>query len=122
MISTILSKLHAEEDVPISPVSAAGSPPNAGGSVAGAVEHQPNEYPRDSSSSMADSDDEKRRAAACDSGYVEDVAEKKDPSSERGSAEDVAEMSASASEHRPIEDVAKQSDTEIPMGYENPSM
>ena len=123
MISTIISKLHAEADAPVSPVlSAAGSFPTAGGSVAETVKHQPHELPRDSLSSMTDSEDEERRVVGPDSDFVEDLAETKDPASERGSVEDLVEMSASTSERGPTNDIAKNGDTEIPVGYENTSM
>lgn len=113
MISTIISKLHAEADAPVSPVlSAAGSSPTAGGSVAETVKHQPYELPRDSLSSMADSEDEERRVVGPDSGFVEDLAETKDPASERGSVEDLVETSALASERGPANDIAKPGDTE----------
>lgn len=107
MISTITSKLHAGEDAPLSPVlSAAGSSPTAGGSVAGTVKHQPYERPRNSLSSMSDSDEEERRAAGSDSRSVEDEAERR----------------ASISGREPIEDTAQQGDIETPVGYENGSM
>lgn len=123
MISTMISKLHTGEDAPPSPVlSAAGSSPTAGGSVAGTIKHEPDEHPRDSLSPMADSDNEERRVAGSDSSSVEDVAEEKEPGSQRGSVEDVAEMSASASESGSVEDMTQQGDTELPVGYKNTRM
>lgn len=122
MISTIITKLHAEEDAPLSPVlSATGSSPTAGGSVAGTAKHQPYEHPHSSLSSMSDSENEERRAAGSDSRSVEDVAEIKYPDSETGSVEDVAER-ASKSGRGPTEDKAQQSGIETPVGYENRSM
>ena len=107
MISTIVSKLHAEEDAPVSPVlSAAGSSPTAGGSVAGTVKHQPYGSPRVSLSSTSDSENEEMRAAGSDPRSFEDEAERR----------------ASISGREPIEDAAQQGDIETPVGYEHRSM
>ena len=125
MISTIISKLHAEGDTPQSPVlSATGSSPTAGGSVAGTDVHQSIELPRSSLSSMEDLDDQERKAVGSDSGSVKHLAKEKDPSSERGFAEDLAETGASAStsEREPIENLARQGETEIPVDHEDSGM
>lgn len=127
MISTTKSRVHVEEDTPLSPVlSATGSPPTAGGSVAGTVKHQPYEHPRNTFSWMADSDDEGRRAAGLYSRSVKDVDERKDSNPESGSVEDVTERRASASAssssgRRPIEDTVQQGGIETPVDYENRS-
>ena len=53
---------------------------------------------------------------------AEDAAEMSASASAHGSAEDVAQMSAPASEHRPIEDITTESNTEMPVAYENTSV
>ena len=122
MISTIISKLHTDGDTPPSPVlSAAGSSPTAGESVAGTVKHQPHEFARDSLSMSSNSDDEEKRVADSDSYAVENLPDKHNAGSGHGSVEDLAEKSASNSENGRIENVANQGETEIPVGYEDTS-
>lgn len=122
MIATIISKMHTEEDAPLSPVlSAAGNSPTAGEPVAGTVEHQPYGHPHNSGSSMADSGDEGRRAAGSDSRFVKCVADREDTGSESEPVEDVAERRASALGHGPTKDIAQQSGIDTPVAYENRS-
>ena len=121
MISTIISKLQAGNDAPLSSVSAAGTSPIAGGSDAGTVNNQPCEFPHNSLSSTVDSDDDDRRATGSEPSSVKEEAEKKGPCSKRETVEDVANMSASSSERGPTEDIAKLGDTETPVAYENAS-
>lgn len=106
LIATIISKLHAEEDAPPSPVSsAAGRSPTAGGSVAGTVTHQPYEHIRSSVSSMVDSDNEERRAARSTPNSEEETAKKNSPDSERRSIRDAAEQNIPGSERASMHDV-----------------
>ena len=147
MISAIISQLHTEEDAPPSPVpsavGAADRSPTAEGSVAGVADHQPHEEIRSSLSSMANSDNEERRAlskeaATSVTSSVENVVEESSADSERGpvddpvekgvsgpgrgSDQDVADMSDPALESERFGDTAAQGDTEIPVGYESNSM
>lgn len=121
MISSMVSKLHTEGDTPPSPIlspvlSAAGGSPTAGQSVAGTVEHQTYEFPRNSLSSLPDSNDERsRRFADSDSQAVEDLPNKQNSDSGHGSIEELGEKSASATENERIENVATQGETEIPV-------
>ena len=137
MIPTTASDLHAEEETPLSSVlSAARSPPNAGGHVAWTVQHQPDGHrpdeigsaertaPKSAPSSGHEFAEDVAQMNAPASAHVsaEDAAEMSAPASAPGSAGDVAEMIAPAPEHRPIEDIATESDTEMPVAYENTSV
>ena len=144
MASSVTSSAHAEEGAPRSPASSIASrSPTQGKSMAGSVHEAPNEHLRESLSSGADFDDEKRRAAdgiAANSAsnsvknlaaegtadseceYVKDVAEKRSSGSDSGFAEDVAEKNDSPLKRHPLGDPADQGDIEIPVGYENTSM
>ena len=169
MIPTTASDLHAEEETPLSSVlSAARSPPNAGGHVAWTVQHQPDGHRPDEigsaertapksapssghefaedvaqmnapasahvsaedaaemsapASAHGSAEDGAQMAAPASApGSAGDVAQMDAPTSAHGSAEDAAEMIAPAPEHRPIEDIATESDTEMPVAYENTSV
>ena len=144
MISAIISQLHTEEDAPSSPVpSAVDRSPTAEGSVAGEIDHLPHEQIRSSLKSMANSDDEERRAsskeaatsftnsvenvvednsAGLERGPVDDPVKKNVSGPELGSDQDVADMSDSALEPERFGDTAAQGDTETLVGYESNSM
>lgn len=124
MISTMISKLHTEGDTPPSPVlspvlSAAGGSPTAGQPVAGTVEHQTYDRPRNSLLSLSDLDDERnRRFANSDSRAVEDLPNKQNSDAGHGFVEHLGEQSDSATENARIENVAKQGETAIAVDHE----
>ena len=122
-ISTMIPKLHKEEDAPLSPVlSATGSSPIGGGSVAGTVKHEPSEFPRSSLSSTRDSGDEERAVAGSQSGSVKGLGEHKRTDSEGGPIQDATNAPASASERTPVDDEAEQGAERVPVGCETTSM
>ena len=127
MISTMISKFHAEADAPLSPVlSADGSVPTAaGGSSAGTIQDQPSNFPRNNSMpSIRELESKEMRAAKSLStrSSIEFEADIKHPGSAYEPSEDAAEISASASRDGPIEDIAKQDDSELPQVHEDTSM
>lgn len=127
MISTMISKFHAEADAPLSPVlSADGSVPTAaGGSGAGTIQDQPSNFPRNNSMpSITELESKEMRAAKSLStrSSTEFEADIRHPGSAYEPIEDAAEISASASRDGPIEDIAKQGDSELPQVHEDTSM
>ena len=112
MIATIISKLHAEEDAPLSPVpNAAGRPPAAEGPVAGAADHQPYEEMPGSLLSMADLKDEgrtvaSRRDASSTSNSVEDLARNNSPGTKHPFVQDTAEKHSPTSNGGAVQDQA----------------
>ena len=115
MIASIVSKLHAEEDAPLSPVlSAADRSPTAEESAVGAADDQPYEYMPGSLSSTADLDEgeqrpENRRDTSSASDSTEYSARKDSPGMKRGSAQDATEKSIPASNVASVQDVAETS-------------
>ena len=115
MIASIVSKLHAEEDAPLSPVpSAAEKSPTAEGSAVGAAGNQPYEHMPGSLLSTADLDEGKERAArrrdaSSTPNSVDDSANKNSPSTKHGSVQDATEKSIPASNAEPVQDVAETS-------------
>ena len=109
MIASIVSKLHAQEDAPLSPVpSAADRSPTAEGSAIGAAGHQLYEHMPGSLSSTADLDEVGERAASrrdesSTSNSVEDSARR------RGSVHDAIEKSIPASNVEYVQDVSETS-------------
>ena len=109
MIASIVSKLHAQEDAPLSPVpSAADRSPTAEGSAIGAAGHQPYEHMPGSLSLTADLDEVGERAASrrdesSTSNSIEDSARR------RGSVRDATEKSIPASNVEYVQDVTETS-------------
>ena len=114
MIASIISKLHAEEDAPLSPVpSAADRSPTAEGSAVGAAgqlyEHMPG-----SLLSTADLDEGEERAASrrdksSTSNSVEDSARKNSLGARHGSVHDPTEKSIPASNVEYVQDITETS-------------
>ena len=110
MIASIISKMHAEEDAPLSPVpSVADRSPTAEGSAIGAADHQPYENMPGSLLSTADLDEGEERAArrgnaSSTSSSIEDPARKNSPGTERGSVQDAVEKDSLASNHGSVRD------------------
>lgn len=120
MIASIVSRLHAEEDAPPSPViNAADRSPTAEESAVGAAGDQPYEHMPGSLSSTEDLNEGEQRAArrrdassasnSIESHSTEDTARKDSPGMKRGSAQDATERSISASNVVSVQDVAETS-------------
>ena len=117
MIASIVSKMHVQEEAPLSPSpvpSAADRSPTAEGSAVGAAGHQPYEHMPGSLLSTADLDEgeeraARRRDASSTSSSVEDSARKNSPGTKRGSVQDATEKSVPASNVEPVQDVAETS-------------
>ena len=115
MIASIISKMHAEEDAPLSPVpSAADRSSTAEGSAVGAAGHQQYEHMPGSLLSTADLDEGKERAArrrdaSSTSNSVDDSANKNYPGTKRGFVQDASDKSIPASNVESVQDVAETS-------------
>ena len=115
MIASIVSKMYAEEDAPLSPVpSPADRSPTAEGSSLGAAGHQPYEHMPGSLLSTADWDDgeeraARRRDASSTSSSIENPARNNSPGTKRGSVQDATEKNIPVSNVEFGQDVAKTS-------------
>ena len=115
MIASIVSKMYAEEDAPLSPVpSPTDRSPTAEGSSLGAAGHQPYGHMPGSLLSTADLDDGEERAvrrrdASSTSSSIENPARNNFPGTKRGSVQDATEKSIPVSNVEFGQDVAETS-------------
>ena len=115
MIASIVSKMYAEEDAPLSPVpSPADRSHTAEESSVGEPGHQPYEHMPGSLLSTADLDDGEERAArsrdaSSISSSIEDPARNNYPGTKRGSVQDATEESIPVSNVEFVQDVVETS-------------